>query len=107
MIEPSIPSVPSGVFWGGLTLWLGRELWGAILNRRKDKTETQANITLVNGLAQRVELLEASLLGMEKRLSEEVHRRMEAQQEAHLLRLRVGSLEHMLKGLGVVLPETH
>lgn len=107
MVDPSLPNVPSGVFWGGLTLWLGRELWAAIITRRKDKAETTANITLVQGLADRVAILEKSQVAMEERLGQEVQARMAAQELAHKLKLRVNTLESILKGLGAVIPEEH
>lgn len=105
MIDPTPPSVPAGLFWGGLLAWLTREMWGAILTRRKDKAETTANITLVAGLAERVSVLEKSQLAMEERLGAEVKARMDAQELAHKLKLRVSTLESILKGLGAVIPE--
>lgn len=105
MIDPTPPSVPASLFWGGLAAWLTRELWGAILTRRKDKAETAANITLVTGLAERVSILEKSQIAMEERMQAEIKDRMAAQELAHKLKLRVNTLESILKGLGAVIPE--
>ena len=43
-----------------VALWLFREVWTALLARRKDRTETDANVDLLNGLIQRVKSLEES-----------------------------------------------
>src|SRR5690606_2648652 len=45
---------------GAFALWATREIWGVVASRRKDRTETDANIDLVRGLAERVKSLEES-----------------------------------------------
>ncbi|EMB2829801.1 hypothetical protein [Stenotrophomonas maltophilia] len=87
-----------------VALWLLRETWGAILARRKERTETDANVDLLNGLVERVKSLETSQAEVVKQYNEEVRLRMKAQEDAHRLRLRVISLESALKQLGVVVP---
>lgn len=98
-------SVPSGVLYGGMVLWLARELWGAVINRKKEKTETEANVTLVKGLTERIESLEKSIGLLESRLTEEMRVRMDAQEENHKMKMRIGTLEHTLRGLGATIPE--
>ncbi|HGM5106980.1 TPA: hypothetical protein ACKPZT_000131 [Stenotrophomonas maltophilia] len=87
-----------------VALWLLRETWGAVLARRKERTETDANVDLLNGLVERVKSLETSQAEVVKQYNEEVRLRMKAQEDAHRLRLRVISLESALKQLGVVVP---
>ena len=84
--------------------WIVRETWGAVLARKKERTETDANVTLVQGLAERIEHLEASQALLSKRITEEMELRMKAQEDAHKLRLRVLTLESTLRQLGAVIP---
>lgn len=74
------------------------------LGRKKERTETDANVTLVAGLSSRVEALESAQVRMGQTLAEEMKQRMAAQEEAHRLRLRVMTLEAALRGLGAVIP---
>ena len=97
--------MPSTLFWGGLLLWLTRELWGAVVNRRRNSVELQANVTLVDGLTKRVSNLEMSLVTLEARIAEEMALRMAAQEQAHRLSLDVLSLKSQLRRLGAVFPE--
>lgn len=97
--------VPTGVFYGGLMLWLTREVWGVLINRKKDSTEINASVALVSGLAERIKMLEESQLKMELRIRDEVELRMSAQEQAHQLMLDVIAMKSQLKGLGVVMPE--
>lgn len=100
---------------GGLfALWLAREAWGALKTRRKERTETDANVELINALragldrqGQRITAMEEAQARMAQRLDEEIKLRMEAQEEAHRLRLRVQSLESALRGMGAVIPPDH
>ena len=101
----SAADVPWWMVGGVASLWLFRELWGAILTRRKDRTETDANITLVEGLATRVRSLEDGYAVLERRVTEEMRLRMEAQETAHRLALEVTTLKSKLKQLGVTFPE--
>lgn len=97
--------VPSGVFYGGLMLWLTREVWGVVINRRKESTEINASVALVAGLAERIKMLEENQARTEMKLREEVEMRMSAQEQAHSLMLDVLSMKSQLKQLGVVMPE--
>lgn len=85
--------------------WAVRELWGALRERRKVSTETDANVELLTGLVERVKMLETSQLQLTARLDEEMKLRMTAQEESHRLRLRVLSLESALRQLGAVVPQ--
>lgn len=90
---------------GGLAaFWVVRETWGAVLSRKKDRTETDANIELLSGLVERVKSLESSQTEMGRRIEDEVKLRMHAQEEAHRLRLRVMSLESAMRQVGAVIP---
>lgn len=89
---------------GAFALWATREIWGAVASRRKDRTETDANIDLLNGLVARVKSLEESHGAITAQLNEEVHLRRAAQEEAHRLRLRVMTLESTLRSMGAVIP---
>lgn len=93
--------VPSGVFYGGLILWLTREIWGVLINRRKESTEISASAALVAGLADRIKMLEESQQRLEMKLREEMELRMSAQEQAHELMLDVLALKAKLRGLGV------
>ena len=84
--------------------WVIRETWGAVLARKKDRTETDANVTLVGGLTERIERLELSQARVTAQLDEEIKQRQLAQEEAHRLRLRVMTLEAVIRGLGAVIP---
>ncbi|HWU70022.1 MAG TPA: hypothetical protein VN017_01535 [Pseudoxanthomonas sp.] len=90
---------------GGLAaFWIVRETWGAVLARKKERTETDANVTLVEGLSKRIESLEAAQATLSTRINEEMALRMQAQEDAHKLRLRVLTLESTLRQLGAVIP---
>lgn len=99
---------PSTAPWwaagGAFALWLVREIWGVINSRKKERTETDANVTLVGGLTERIDRLEQSQARMSTQLDEEIKLRREAQEEAHRLRMRVQTLEGLLRGLGAVIP---
>lgn len=88
-----------------VAFWLVRETWGAVISRRKERTETDANINLVDGLSKRIDVLERYQTEISKRLEEEMRLRRLAEEEAHRLRLRVMSLESILRGLGAVVPD--
>lgn len=89
---------------GALALWVVRETWGSILSRRKERTETDANVDLLNGLVERVKSLEASQVATSNQLADEIRLRMAAQEESHRLRLRVMSLEDAMRRVGAVIP---
>lgn len=99
---------PSTAPWwaagGAFALWVVREIWGAVVSRRKERTETDANVALVSGLTSRVEALEAAQQRMSGQLAEEMKLRMAAQEEAHRLRLRVLTLESAMRSVGAVIP---
>jgi len=88
---------------GAFALWAAREIWGVVATRRKDRTETDANVDLLNGLVQRVKFLEESQAATTTQLTEEIKLRMTAQEEAHRLRLRVMSLESAMRQVGAVI----
>lgn len=100
---------------GGLfTMWAVRELWAAIRERRVKRTETDANVELIEALRAGLDRQGARITAMEEahgrmaqRLDEEIKLRMEAQEEAHRLRLRVMALEAALRGMGAVIPPDH
>lgn len=89
---------------GVAAFWIARETWGAVLSRKKERTETDANIDLLNGLVSRVKSLEESQAAMTTRLEQEIQLRMTAQEDAHKLRLRVMTLEAAMRGVGAVIP---
>ncbi|HEL3245900.1 hypothetical protein ACODUN_14410 [Stenotrophomonas riyadhensis] len=96
---------------GAFALWAVREIWGVVASRKKDRTETDANIDLLNqmreGLASMGERLKAMEEGhsqLRVRLEEEINLRMRAQEEAHRLRLRVQTLESAMRSVGAVIP---
>lgn len=101
MTEETVPWWMAGSL---AAFWIARETWGALLSRRKERTETDANVDLLNGLVERVKTLESSLTDMSKRLEDEVRLRMQAQEEAHKLRLRVMTLESAMRQVGAVIP---
>lgn len=84
--------------------WIIRETWGAVLSRKKERTETDANVTLVAGLSERIQRLEQAQITMTAQLENEITLRMQAQEEAHRLRLRVMSLESAMRQIGAVIP---
>ena len=106
--------VDGATWWaaGGLfALWLAREAWGALKTRRKDRTETDANVELINQLRTGMDRMNTRMLAMEEvqdrlahRLEEEIQARQAAQEEAHRLKLRVQTLESEMRRLGVVIP---
>ena len=101
MTEETVPWWMAG---GVAAFWVARETWGALLSRRKERTETDANVDLLNGLVQRVKSLEESQAATTLQLAEEIRLRMTAQEEAHRLRLRVMSLESAMRQVGAVIP---
>lgn len=94
--------IPSGLFYGGIGLWLFREIWGVLIHRGKEKTEISASAALVAGLAERIKMLEENQSRLEERLKSEMEARMSAQEQAHTLMLDVLALKAKLRGLGVV-----
>lgn len=110
MIEPQ--SAPWWLAGGAAALWVAREFVGAVLSRKKNRSETEANVELIDQLRTGMDRMNARLLAMEEiqdrlshRLEEEIHARQAAQEEAHRLKLRVQTLESELRRLGVVIPE--
>lgn len=97
--------IPSGLFYGGIGLWLFREIWGVLIHRGKEKTEINASASLVAGLAERIKMLEQNQSRLEERLKSEMEARMSAQEQAHTLMLDVLALKAKLRGLGVVFEE--
>lgn len=89
---------------GAFALWAVREIWGVINSRKKERTETDANVTLVGGLTERIERLEQSQARVTAQLDEEIKLRQAAQEEAHRLRLRVLTLESAMRSVGAVIP---
>lgn len=97
---------------GGLfAMWAVREIWGVLKTRKKDRTETDANIDLLNqlreGLAsmgERLKITEEGHQQLRKRLEEEITLRMQTQEEAHRLRMRVQTLESAMRKVGAVIP---
>lgn len=87
-----------------VALWLFRETWTAFLSRRKERTETDANIELIKGLSERIGTLEQRVSLQDERLQAEMQMRLRAQEEASALRMRVRQLESTLRGLGAVIP---
>ena len=87
-----------------VALWLFRETWTAFLSRRKDRTETDANVELIKGLSERIGTLEQRVSLQDERLQAEMQMRLRAQEEASALRMRVRQLESTLRGLGAVIP---
>ncbi|WP_312321003.1 hypothetical protein [Stenotrophomonas sp.] len=106
MVGSDVGSVaPWWLAGSAVALWLVRETWGALLSRRKERTETEANIGLVEGLSKRVGELEVRVLTQDQRLQQEFDGRLRAQEEASRLRMRILQLESALRGLGVVIPD--
>lgn len=97
-------SAPWWLAGGVAAFWILRETWSAILSRKKERTETDANVDLLNGLVARVSSLEASQQDLERRLAEEMKLRMTSEEEAHRLRLRVMTLESAMRQIGAVIP---
>ena len=82
-----------------------------LFSRKKERTETDANIDLLEQMRQglssmgdRVRVMEEAQAKMSLRLDEEIALRMKAQEDAHRLRLRVQTLEATLRHLGAVIP---
>ncbi|KAA9003486.1 hypothetical protein FJU31_04065 [Stenotrophomonas cyclobalanopsidis] len=87
-----------------VALWMLRETWTAFLSRRKERTETDANVDLIKGLSERIGFLEQRVTAQDERLQAEMEMRLKAQEDASALRIRVQQLESMLRGLGAVIP---
>lgn len=89
---------------GSGTVLVTREIWAAIVSRRKNRTETDANVDLLNGLVSRVKMLEESHFKLSNQLNEEIRLRHAAEEVAHKLRLRVATLEAVMRSIGAVIP---
>lgn len=87
-----------------VALWLLRETWTALLARKKDRTETDANVELIRGLSDRITALELRVIAQDDRIQREMDQRLRAQEEASALRQRVRLLESTLRQLGAVIP---
>lgn len=113
-----IPAGEGAPWWmaGGLfAAWVVRELTGMLRERRKNRTETDANVELLNSLregldrqGQRIRSMEEAHTQIALRLDQEILARQAAQEEAHKLRMRVLVLESAMRQVGMVIPpETH
>ena len=96
---------------GAAAAWATREIWAALRERRKTRTETDANIELIDSLRSgldrmdtRIKTMEEAQERMSRRLDEEIAARQAAQELAHRLRLRVEVLESELRKVGAVIP---
>nr|WP_255703325.1 hypothetical protein [Lysobacter sp. GX 14042] len=96
---------------GAAALWAAREFVGAVLSRKKNRTETDANVELLNSLregldrqGQRIRAMEEAHLQIAQRLEDEIKARQAAQEEAFRLRLRVQVLESAMRQVGMVIP---
>lgn len=95
--------------------WAVREIWGALRERRKVRTETDANVELIDSLRtgldrmdQRIKSMEEAHTQISLRLDQEIIARQAAQEEAHKLRMRVHVLESAMRQVGMVIPpEVH
>jgi hypothetical protein len=87
-----------------VALWMLREAWTAFLSRKKERTETDANVDLIKGLSERIGFLEQRVTAQDERLQAEMQMRLKAQEDASALRIRVRQLESTLRGLGAVIP---
>lgn len=100
---------------GAAALWAAREFVGALLSRTKNRTETDANVELLNSLREgldrqgvRIKAMEDAHTHVSTRLDAEIIARQAAQEEAHRLRLRVQVLESAMRQVGAVIPpEVH
>ncbi len=96
-----------GPWWAAgsvVAVWILRETWAAFLSRKKERTETDANVDLIKGLSERIGSLEQRVSVQDERLQQEMMMRLKAQEEASALRMRVRQLESTLRGLGAVIP---
>jgi len=87
-----------------VAVWILRETWAAFLSRKKERTETDANVDLIKGLSERIGSLEQRVSVQDERLQQEMMMRLKAQEEASALRMRVRQLESTLRALGAVIP---
>jgi len=114
----------SGIDWtaaGGTLAAIGAVVsgaWAWLERQKRVRAETNAEVAqsaaeesvadaqsvVYKRLAERVEVLERAQLTLGQQLAEEVKLRMAAQEEAHRLRLRVRTLESVIRGLGAVIP---
>lgn len=113
-----IPATEGAPWWmaGGLfAAWVVRELIGMLRERKKNRTETDANIELIDSLRTGLDRMDNRIRAMEEahtqvslRLDQEIKARQQAQEEAHKLRMRVHVLETAMRQVGMVIPpETH
>ena len=100
--DPSI--APWWMAGGALAAAIVLKSFDWFIGRKKDRTETDANVALVGGLTERIERLENSQARMTAQLDEEIRLRQAAQEEAHRLRLRVITLESAMRSVGAVIP---
>lgn len=92
-----------GTAAGAIVIGLGSFIMGRG-KRQVGQAEDTANVELLQGLVARVQSLETSLANMGQKLDAEVAMRMQAQEDAHRLRLRVMTLESAMRGMGVAVP---
>lgn len=111
MIDPDPVTAPWWMAGGAVAGALLLKAFDFFLSRKKERTETDANVDLLNqlreGLASMGERLKAMEDGhdqLRRRLEEEIGLRMQAQEEAHRLRLRVQTLESAMRAVGAVIP---
>lgn len=104
---------------GGVGGMLLLRLFDYFKNKRQDDAQTNAVIadaagktSLIEALEQRIANSEARqnsqdqrIAELEKRITEEITLRLKAQEENHLLRLRITQLEFALKNLGATIPD--
>jgi hypothetical protein len=104
---------------GGLLGMLAMGIFNWFANRRKDQAQTEAAISDATGKTSLIEALEARVAAsesrqnaqdsriaeLETRIAQEVDLRLKAQEENHLLRLRINELEFAIRKMGGEIPE--
>jgi hypothetical protein len=78
--------------------------WDWFQQRRSLRAAEGGAAALIEGLTERVEQLQARVTALDERLAQEIKARIEAQEQAAMLRVRIRILEHALRQSGIVVP---
>ena len=91
--------IPAGI--GGVLLMKAFDWW---LSRRSVKAAEGGAAALIEGLTSRIKMLEERQSIIDKRLTEEISSRQQAEEAAHQLSLRIATLEHAMAMNGLPIP---
>lgn len=100
MSDYSTWTLPAGGI-GGILLVKAWDWW---LSRKSSRAAENSNAALLDGMAEQMQRTNARLSAIDERLTQEIKARIQAQEDAAMLRVRIRILEHVLRTHGITMP---